>query len=90
MSAMRTIGSRELKAHLGEVLRHVREHQEVYAVTHHGRTIARLVPAADEPMSAAEFDTLWSDIDDLANEIGQEWPDGLSAAEAVSADRREL
>ncbi|MBI3973036.1 MAG: type II toxin-antitoxin system Phd/YefM family antitoxin, partial [Chloroflexi bacterium] len=40
---MRTIGSRELKAHLGEVLRHVREHQEAYVVTHRGRVIARLV-----------------------------------------------
>ncbi|MGH2355343.1 MAG: type II toxin-antitoxin system Phd/YefM family antitoxin [Chloroflexota bacterium] len=87
---MRTIGSRELKAHLGAVLRHVREAQEVYAVTHRGRTIARLVP---EPIARAQstgFETLWSEMDELAAEIGREWPEGISAVDAVSEDRREL
>jgi prevent-host-death family protein len=93
---MRAIGSRELKAHLGEVLRQVRERQEVYAVTHRGRTIARLIPEAlaraplDSDSQAPDFETLWSEMDQLAAEIGQEWPEGVSAAQAVSEDRREL
>jgi prevent-host-death family protein len=87
---MRTIGARELKAHLGQVLRRVREQNEVYAVTHHGRTIARLIPEPDVRADAADFEAAWSDLDELAEEIGREWPRGLSAAEAVSADRREL
>ncbi|MBI3973226.1 MAG: type II toxin-antitoxin system Phd/YefM family antitoxin [Chloroflexi bacterium] len=87
---MRTIGSRELKAHLGEVLRHVREHQEAYVVTHRGRVIARLVPEGADHRTATEFETLWSEMDQLAEEIGREWPEGVPAAQAVSDDRREL
>lgn len=87
---MRTIGSRELKAHLGEVLRHVREHQEAYVVTHRGRVIARLVPEVTDQTIPMDFDTLWSEMDQLAEEIGREWPEGVPAAQAVSQDRREL
>lgn len=87
---MRGIGSRELKARLDEVLRQVREHQEVYAITYRGRIIARLIPEPMPQAGAAEFEALWSEMDQLAAEIGQEWPEGISAAQAVSEDRREL
>ena len=86
---MRTIGVRELKAHLGDVLRDVRERDEVFIVTNRGRRIARLVP--ETTTAASDFDAeAWSDMDRLAEEIGRSWPRGSSAADAVSADRRDL
>jgi len=93
---MRAIDSRELKAHLGEVLRQVRERQEVNAVTHRGRVIARLIPESlaratlDSASQAPDLETLWSEMDQLAAEIRQKWPQGVSAAQAVCEDRREL
>lgn len=87
---MRSIGSRELKMRLGEVLREVRVHQQEYAVTLRGRTIARLVPEPLAAAQAADFERLWAEMDDLAAEIGQAWPEGVSAEQAVSEDRREL
>jgi prevent-host-death family protein len=87
---VRAIGTRELKAHLGEVLRDVRERQETIAITHHGRAIARLVPEPETQAETADFDRTWAELDEIAAEIGREWPEGVSAAGAVSADRREL
>lgn len=87
---VRTIGSRELKAKLGEVLRQVREEGQTFVVTHHGRAVARLVPEHRVDDEATELNRLWSELDALAAEISREWPEGLSAAEAVSEDRREL
>ena len=98
---MQTIRSRELKSHLGEVLRHVREGRRSFAVTQRGRIVAQLVPAGASVAGAAtmpsmgtqetgDFETLWAELDELAEEIGREWPGGLPADRAVSADRREL
>ena len=84
---MRTIGTRELKTHLAEVLRRVREERESFAVTHRGRTIARLVP---EQESVEEFEARWARMDAIAERIGRKWPPGVSAAEAVAEQRREL
>jgi prevent-host-death family protein len=86
---MRTIGARELKTHLGAVLRRVREHQEAYAVTHRGPVVARLVPEPPAP-AAAELETWWTELDALTGEIGRRWPEGLSAAQAVGQDRDRL
>jgi prevent-host-death family protein len=83
----RSIGVRELKASLADVLREVREQHAVYAVTHRGRIVARLVP---EPPADDDFEARWSELDEIAAEIGREWPEGISAADAVSQDRREL
>lgn len=84
---MRTVGSRELKTKLSEVLREVREHDEVVVVTHRGRPIARIIP---EPRgeSARRFDEVWSEMDQLAAAIARDWPEGVSATDAVAEDRR--
>ncbi len=84
---MRTVGSRELKAKLSEVLRVVRENDEVVVVTHRGRPVARIVP---EPRggSAKRFDEVWSEMDQIAAAIARDWPEGVSAAGAVAEDRR--
>jgi prevent-host-death family protein len=84
---MRVIGSRQLKASLGAVLRDVREHHEEYAVTHRGRVIARLIPAASQAAPGPEFEALWSEMDALAAEISRDWPSDVSAADAIAEDR---
>lgn len=88
---MQAVGIRQLKQQTSEILRRVREDGETIEVTHRGRVVARLVPAGPpSSASAAEFSRIWADMDQLAAEIGARWPAGLSAADAVSEDRREL
>jgi prevent-host-death family protein len=87
---MRSVGSRELKAKLSEVLRQVRENEEVFVVTHRGRPIARIVPESPGATSAPDFAAIWSEMDRLSEEIARDWPEHVSAAEAVAADRREM
>jgi len=85
---MPSIGIRELKQRASQVLRHVREEGVSYDVTYHGRPVARLVPLAKPETEPVDAEAVWSDLDQLAAEIGARWPDGLSAAEAVDRDRR--
>ena len=88
-ATLRTIASRQLKEHLGEVLRHVRERGEENAITHRGKTIARIVP--ERPLSSEHDHDAWlAEADRLSAEIAHAWPPDLSAAQAVSDDRREL
>lgn len=84
---MRSVGSRELKSKLSEVLRAVREEREEYVVTHHGRPIARIVPETGTEARALTLDEIWSEMDRLAAEVAREWPEGESAAQAVASDR---
>jgi antitoxin (DNA-binding transcriptional repressor) of toxin-antitoxin stability system len=84
---MRTIGSDQFKAWLGAVLRDVHEHHEEYAVTYRGRVIAHLVPATMSAAPSPELDALWAETDALAAEIGRDWPEGISAANAMAEDR---
>jgi prevent-host-death family protein len=88
---VRTIGSRQPKAHLGAVLREVRERGEEYAVTHRGKTIARIVPE-ELPAKKAEFDwdAYWAKVDEIGRELAKKWPKGLTAAQAISEDRNRL
>ncbi len=86
---MRTIGVRELKEHASRILEEVREKGEEVEITRHGRVIARLVPVSPTPPGTQELDAVWSDMDRLADEIARYWPEGVSAAEAVSEERRE-
>lgn len=86
--SMVTIGVRELKDNLSHVLQRVRLERETVEITHHGQTIARLVPAEPPPLTANEIDTLMTDLATLAAEIGRQWPIDVSAVEAVAEGRR--
>ena len=79
-----------MKANLGEVLRRVREEEEVFVVTHRGRRIARIIPESLAATDGPGFDAIWAEMDRLAEEIARDWPEPISAARAVSEDRREL
>ncbi|CAN5817739.1 hypothetical protein BH23CHL2_BH23CHL2_07550 [soil metagenome] len=87
---MSSVGIKELKQDASRILRRVREHGESFDVTYHGKVVARLVPAnvpEAEPVTHEEF---WAEWDALAREISRNWPEGLSAVDAVREGRREL
>ena len=82
---MVTVGVRELKQQTSELIRRVRERGDEILVTHHGRVVARIIPAAPPSEDAA---LAWDDLDRLAAELGKQWPKKVSAAQAVSEARR--
>lgn len=88
---MRTLGVRELKERISEILRLVEEEGETIEVTKRGEVVARLIPARKpESLSESTEDDAWTDLDRLSAEISAHWPIGLSAVDAVRDARREL
>ncbi len=84
---MAEIGVRELKENTSEIMRRVREKKESFDITYRGRVIAWLVPV-ERPEPEEDWRKVWAEMDELAEEIGKQWPSGISAAEAVSKQRR--
>jgi prevent-host-death family protein len=82
-----SIGVRELKTHVSEILRRVEEEGAVIDVTRRGAVIARLVPVP-RPIDSATMQQIWDERDRLAEEIAKHWPAGLSAADAIAEDRQ--
>jgi len=87
---MQSVGVRELKQQASNLLRLVREEGETVDITYHGEVIAHLVPARTPTATAENLKGWWADLDQLTAEISARWPAGLSAADAVKEDRREL
>jgi prevent-host-death family protein len=87
---MGAIGIRELKARASQVIRRVRERGEEIEVTHHGKVVARLVPASRRAARRQTSASVWSTLDRVAREIGATWPKGHSATAAVREGRRDL
>ena len=85
---MTEIGIRELKQRISEILRHVREEKETISITYRGRVVAQLVPV-DKVGKRARDNQAWTDMDELAAEIGARWPVGVTAVEAVREQRRD-
>lgn len=85
---MQSVGVRELKAQTSQILRRVRDKGETVEITYHGRVIAHIVPAADLDHTPTETSDVWSDIAELAKEIGKYWPEGVSAVDAIREERR--
>jgi prevent-host-death family protein len=81
---MVTVGIRELKQQTSELIRRVRERGDEILVTHHGKVVARILPVTPAPDESRH---IWEDLDRLAVEIGKRWPQGVSAAHAVSEGR---
>jgi prevent-host-death family protein len=86
---VKSIGVRELKANISEILRDVEQGGEVVEVTRHGQIVARLVPARPVP-SDRDANAAWADLNTLAAEISARWPAGVSAADAIEDVRRDL
>ena len=87
---MKTIGVRELKTHISEILRQVQEEGEVIEVTNHGEVVARLVPVRRPAPHGQDNNAVWTDLDMLAAEIGKYLPERVDAVEAIQDVRREL
>jgi antitoxin (DNA-binding transcriptional repressor) of toxin-antitoxin stability system len=87
--AITAIGVRELEEQTREVLRRVREGGEVIDIVEEGKVLARLVPAPPA-VDTATRRAIVERRRKLAEEIGKAWPDGMSAAEAVAEQRRDL
>ena len=88
---MATVAIRELHEQTDDVLRRVREQGEPVDVVDGNQIVAILVPVlpmTDEfrARTIAALDAL----DEVAEQIGGEWTDGMSAADAVRDVRREL
>ena len=88
------VGIRELKKDASKILRRVREEGESFDVTYHGKVIARLTPVeepaeekVDRALTVDEFFEAW---DELADEVGKDWPEGLSAVDAIRESRGRL
>ncbi len=88
--AQRSIGIRELKEHATEIVRQVRENGVAVQITYRGQVVAQLLPVRPPKRSAKEVAAVWTDLDELAAEIGAAWPSGVSATKAVREVRREL
>lgn len=84
----KTVGIRELRLSASKILRRVREKGEAIDITYRGQVIARIVPTAPAKPDPQILGAIWTDLDRVAEEVGRRWPAGLSAAEAVSAERR--
>ena len=87
---MEEIGIRELKQRASEIFRQVREEHESFSVTYRGKVVAKLVPAMDPSADQEVASAIWTRMDDLSREVSAHWPNGSSASEAVSEQRREL
>jgi len=87
---VKEVGIRELKQRTSDILRRVREGKETVTITYRGRVVAHLVPAEDREARRAEAESVWADMDDLAEEVGALWPARVSAVDSVQDQRREL
>lgn len=84
---MVTVGIRELKQQASQLVRQVREGGNPIQITYHGKVVAMLIPVeqAREPQAEAQA---WAELDELAAQIGQRWPGGVSAQAAVAEGRQ--
>lgn len=89
---MKAIEVQELESHLSGVLREVESGQTI-EVMRHGQVIARVAPAQQtqqvRPLARDENDA-WAKLDALIDEIAADWPEGVSAQDAINDVQRKL
>ncbi len=87
------VGVKEFKNRATQIVRDIRERSASYVITVDGKPVATVRPydAEDETWAtAAEVEQWLDELDLIADEIGEAWPPGLSAVDAIRAQRREL
>lgn len=89
---MKKVGVSELKSNLSSVLREVIETGQIVEVTRHGKVVARIEPVPSSVASGRDRDAngAWTELKVLATEISAQWPQGVSAQDAINHARREL
>jgi prevent-host-death family protein len=75
-----------LKQQASELVRQVREQGNPVQITYHGKVVAMLIPVEQAQDKAAEA-RAWAELDELAAQIGQRWPEGVSAQAATTEGR---
>ena len=84
---VRTVGIRELKANISEILREIEEKGEIVEVTRHGNVVARLVPARSG-LSDAEIRVALTSLDAFTAEMGKHVTEPTNVAELLEDIRR--
>ncbi len=87
---MSVVTAKELKRQTGRILREVREDGKEVVITYRGRPVARIVPTRSGETAEKVLESVWLDMDRLADEISRRWPEGVSAEDAVREQRRDL
>ena len=90
---MKALEVRELKERIGEILRMVHEDGETIEVTNRGKVIARLVPVHKPHLqhtSELSDSSIWTELDRLANEIGNHVTKNIDVVDMVHDVRRDL
>jgi antitoxin (DNA-binding transcriptional repressor) of toxin-antitoxin stability system len=76
----------------GESLRdcaHVRRQRARYIITYRGRPVGLLAPLDQTPDRATSGEsTAWDELTRLGQEIGRNWPAGVTSADILSATRQ--
>jgi prevent-host-death family protein len=80
----------ELKERADELVRRVEATGEPIEILEDGRRLAKLVPVGEETATQEELDEFWREWDELSREIGEAWPAGVTAADAINDVRRDL
>ncbi len=87
---MISVGIRELKAHISEILRRVQNEGEIVEVTNHGEVVARVVPVHLDRRGDRNENGAWTRLNELIAEISAQWPEGVTAQDAINDIRRDL
>lgn len=87
---MSKVGITELRTRTSDIVRRVRLANETFVITYRGQPVAKLEPIQDSETQLSRDLSILEEMDRLAEEITKHWPEGVSAVDAVSADRREL
>lgn len=86
---MPSIGVRELKVHVSEVMRDVRNTRARYVVTHRGQPVAVIVPYSPrEAGEVAAREEGWARFFQASEKLGREWNTPLTALEVLDEMRR--
>jgi prevent-host-death family protein len=91
------VGVRELKNQATKIVRDVRTNRTEYVITYRGQPVAVLLPVdeqwlAEESRRAAEAtapgEDVWTELEAIRKEIGENWQSDKTAVELVSEQRR--
>ena len=83
---MSELGVRELKTHVSEVVRKVREEGKRYIITHRGRAVAAIVPV-EEALTDTEkqlSSSSWDELVKLGKRISEGWNSSKTSSEILS------
>ncbi len=86
---MAIVDLQQLPALLGDLIRRVRDEGETIYITDHDEVIAWLVPPELSREDAEHNLAVFDAMDETAAQIGERWPAGVNAVDAVRAQRGE-